>query len=1489
MWLMKKDKNMKAIPQYFHHCVRLFAKLHDVLFYLKKRMNVCKPINKCVVALVLFLWGVPLWSQVKADFSFDIPSGCSPVNVSFTNLSTPVQGATFYWEFGNGNVSTALNPQTTYHAVGSYSVKLTITYNNQTDVITKEDCITVHPNPQASFQPTGATEGCSPLITAFQNLSSDPAGSELSYIWSFGDGYSSSDKEPSHQYLAGGDFDVTLMVTNEFRCVNSYTSSTKISVYKPIAKFGVDQSSSCTGNLLAKFNNLSEGGNQLTYEWNFGDGQTSSDPNPVHQFESTGSYNVQLTAIHPFGCSSTLMLNKLINIVKTKAVMTASKDTVCPNQKIDFTSLSENANSFTWKWGDGTSDHFKFASKTYPVAGDFQVWLIATNGVCTDSVMKKINIEHVAADFLPDESFICQLPATIDYQNKSINAVEYNWRFGNGQTSTSPTPSIIIPDDIQLTDGKKWLPDTLIVTSKHGCKSQKIIPQSVQIWIPQVKMIPGEGGDPKKLKGCIPMSLSFTDNTSYSTPQDNIVSRKWQLSNGTQIETNAFDVNITAAGIYPVNLTITTQLGCVHSASEKISAGIHVTPDFNVLGSKDVCASTPVDFEITSPEKSLLSGVSWDFGDGDEDPMQITPHYYIKTGSMDVTLTVFNNGCGSTITKPNAVNILGPIVNIKKIVDCKNAFHYEFIADVQDATSYTWDFGDGTTPESNIVNPHHYYSTKDKYKVTLTSVNTTNGCEFKVFAEANIKDSKATIANLSGLPCPASAMQFSGDNSIDASPFVVGSDVFKYLWIHQETGKTLFSDVPVEFRFNTKGNHHLQLIVKDSNGCADTSTQVIEIFQPTAVFDANYIGGCLPISYAFLDQSVSQNPITQWRWNFGDNSTSLLQNPTHDFNDFGKYNISLEVTDAIGCKHSSTLNQFIQANKPDASFKAVDSTLCVGDQTQFICTSQSNVVSYWWEFSDGFTSSLPQPTRQFDVLENISVQLSIVDDHNCHASLTKTEYIQTQNFPVADFTADILASNCYPFVVQFNDLSVTGSQSSWKWDFGNNNQSLIQHPFFIYNRPGKHDVSLITYSSFGCSDTIKKAGYVNVGGPYATINVNDTICRNSDILFQATDVLNVFDFKWDFGDGYAGTGNNVTHRFDNAGFIHPVLFLRANEENTCNKAIIDTLYILEQTANFTFDSQMGCVPLSSQFKNLSTNSTSWLWDFGDGNVSSIKEPIHQFNKPGNYQVSLKAMHDLGCSETFTQGTFEVFPLPDISINPDTVICQGDVATLTATGGVTYNWQPANLLSTPSLSNTEAKPGQSTRFKVDVTDLNHCLDSAFVNVWVQLPLEVNLRDTSIIIGETFRPDIFDPAVETYNWTPSLNVSCTYCSDPMLSPLETTLYTIAVTDTSNCFTTQHPFLLTVEKKYSVDLPNTFTPNNDGINDRVFVKGWGIKELISFQIHNRFGQLVYDSTQIEEGWDGNFKGKPLPIETYSFKVSVRTYENTILSKTGTIKIIR
>jgi gliding motility-associated-like protein len=1443
--------------------------------------------------LVLFWgWNISIKAQLKADFSVDINAGCAPMNVAFTNLSSYPDGTTFKWDFGNGNSSSAISPQATYTKSGLYTIKLKITNGASSDSIIKENLIEIFPQPTVSFSLYEIDKGCAPLTCSFSNQSNISDGSEMTYTWSFGDGNKSTLEAPQHIYQSGGVFDVTLMATSNNGCQSAATKQSLIEVYEPIAKFGVDKTTSCNGSLNAQFNNLSEGGENLTYSWQFGDGNSSNEVSPSHLYSNTGKFSVNLTTTHPYGCISTTNLTDLIQIVKTEAIFSMSADTICPSQNITLTNFSLNANSFTWKFGDGTTDRFKNTTKNYSQAGDYSIWLIASNGICRDSIKHTVNVEFVKAQFSLSDTFLCQLPQTISYIDESINAVKWDWHLGIGKIASTKNTNVVYSDTIKLTDDKDLFTDWLMVTSKHGCTNKATKQGSVLVYIPTVKTYPGSLTDPKLMSGCIPFTVKFSDSTVYNVASDYIEQRIWQLNNGNKITAPSLSTTIETPGIYPVNLTLITHKGCVFSGKENLSIGQTVSPDFQVVGNTQICASVPVDFTITSPDMSMITNAVWDFGDGDKESFPFPPHFYTKTGNMDVKLTVSNYGCKSSITKKNALTILGPYVNFKKYVVCSNQLHTQFDANIDGATSYQWDFGDGSVPVLNTPKPEHTYESRNRYETTLLATNSQTGCSFKTSQWVDIKDPQARITMPEqSKPCPGETFSFDPYSSSDAVSFSYNGNTKKYLWMHQESGIKQFTDNSFQISFQQKGIQHISLVIKDTNGCPDTTTLQVEIFKPDIHYDVNYISGCMPVKYQFNDESESPVALTGWFWTFGDGQTSTLQNPLHEYADFGKYNISLEVSDQFGCKNKQTANQLVQAIEPDASFVALDSTLCEGNTTSFQCTSINNIINYLWEFNDGVTSNEPKPSKTFLKEGNYSVKLSIVDDHDCHTSLTKPDYIKVQSYPTANFSSDALASKCYPFVVQFNNTSTGNNLSSWKWNFGeNNNLSLLKNPFYIYNKPGKHTVDLIAYTLFGCSDTISKKDYINVGGPNAIIDVRDTVCKNTDIIFKTASAINVYDMKWDFGDGINSSGDNVVHQYTNAGNIYPVLFLRADPENTCNKAISDTLLVLNQIAKFQISNNQteGCVPLSLGFNDISTNASTWEWNFNDGSTSFLQNPTHTFVTPGNYNISLKVTHPLGCSDISIVTPITIFPLPQIKISSDTTICLGSTALLKASGGIQYAWQPSSLLSQPQNANTETSPIVNSKFQVTVTDSNHCTDSATTNVWVQHPLKLSLRDTSIIIGETFTPDISDPTILNYLWEPAESVSCITCPNPDLFPLNTTAYSISITDTTNCFTTKHPFNLSVIKKYSIDVPDAFTPNGDGINDLIFVKGWGIKELVYFKVFNRLGQLIYESSDLNQGWNGTYKGVIQPIETYTYLVEVRTYDNSLLTKKGTFKII-
>lgn len=1444
--------------------------------------------------MILGLWSVVAWAtaQLQADFSASPTTGCAPLQVSFSNLSPAGSGYSYEWEFGNGSVSTASNPNTVYVNPGSYTVTLRVQYGGETVSTTKENFIVVGALPEVAFELLSDTIGCGPYTVNFNNLSSDPQASELTYSWSFGDGNGSSLENPEHTYGPAGDFDVTLVAENALGCRSSATEPALVHVLRPRAILGVDPATSCSGELEAQFANNSLARSGFTSLWDFGDGTTSTEHAPLHHYIGEGNYSVALTVTDDIGCSSTVRRENLISVVDTKADFTMSATTICPRQSVRFTNTSAHADNFLWRFGDGSTSRSASIQKSYLEPGTYEVWLIADNGVCTDSTMQTLVVERVEADFSVSDEFVCQLPATLRYTDASHNAASYDWRFGSGGRSTAKNPNVTLPEDFRLQNGRATFSDTLIVTSPHGCTSTVVKKNLVEVVLPQVAMTPA-GSDPA-LAGCVPMSLRFSDRTTYASDKDEVVATAWRVGSGAWQSGSSLDVSLTEAGKVPVQLRVTTEKGCVRTQTEQINAGAQLTVNFNRLGSYERCASETVVFEITSPPAAQRTREIWDFGDDAEVALPVPFHDYEKTGQMDVSLTVYNNGCPSTITKSKVVNILGPYATMEVQRNCADPLNYAFSAEVLDATSYQWDFGDGSSLVTHTLNPQHRYAESGNYVVTFRAFNAESGCDYVVTREVYVRQLKADFELSSGRPCLGTTLTLDPSASIDHSPFSFNNQTVRYVWLLPEEGKVLTSMEALDYAFTKKGRHNVSLVVQDANGCRDTLTQELIIYQPAPNFEVNYQTGCMPVTFGFTDLSVSEAPLVAWNWSFGDGASSTEQHPTHDYTQFGSFNVRLEVTDEMGCVHRVTNNQAVRAISPSAAFDAEDRQLCVGDTIALFDISNSDIVAYRWELSDGRVFTEARPEVLFSTPGQYALSLHIEDVHGCEMTHLEEDFFDVQEPPVADFEADVRTANCYPLEVQFSDLSQTPYPGSWSWHFGEgDNLSEEQHPFFIYNRPGKHTVSLISRTSYGCADTIVKPAYIEVGGPYAEMVVDEVVCRNAEVSFSMADARNVYDMQWDFGDGYSATGEEVTHLYSAPGTVNPVLYLRSDADNTCNKAIVDTLEVWDLRARFAFadNSGAGCVPHTALLQNQSLNATHYLWDFGAGQQSTAVDPEMFYSEAGLYPMELIAYYEpLGCSDTLRHVGVEVFPLPVITISPDTLICYGTTAQLRAEGGVSYRWSPDDFVFNADQAETLAAPDENTLYQVEVTDHNGCVDKDSVAVLVQQYPVVYPRDTTLIIGETVALDVSDEGIASYTWTPDLYIEeGATTPNPVFKATETTAYEVAVQDTSACFNLSYPFVLTVEKKYSVAVPDAFTPNGDGINDKVFVQGWGLRELVVFRIYNRFGQVVYESDQLNDGWDGTWKGSPQPAETYSYQVQVRTEEDALLEKNGTLKLIR
>jgi PKD repeat protein len=271
------------------------------------------------------------------------------------------------------------------------------------------------------------------------------------------------------------------------------------------------------------------------------------------------------------------------------------------------------------------------------------------------------------------------------------------------------------------------------------------------------------------------------------------------------------------------------------------------------------------------------------------------------------------------------------------------------------------------------------------------------------------------------------------------------------------------------------------------------------------------------------------------------------------------------------------------------------------------------------------------------------------------------------------------------------------------------------------------------------------------------------------------------------------------------------------------------------------------------FTDTSQGATSWNWDFGDGQTFSGETPAsHTYLNPNvqdtDYTIQLAIADQNGCVDTARHQVI-VYGTPTVDAPDDQFICNGDSVQLEVTANVsggtpTFIWYPAAGLSDSTVYNPFAFPDTKTLYHVMVYSQNNCSNQDSVVVAVQeAPTVTYSPDTTIHVGDM--ADLFIQANQpnvSFTWTPSYGLSCTNCTDVYAQPLETTIYHITYEDSAGCFSKSVPITVFVDERYTIDVPTAFTPNGDGKNDVVYVKGWGIKNLLEFSIYNRWGERVF-----------------------------------------------
>lgn len=1438
-----------------------------------------------VFALILLLACSVVCAQApQADFSASVTSGCGPLSVRFTDISSGTPKF-WNWDFGNGQFSNQQNPTTAYTTPGTYSVTLVVRNESGADGETKTGLITVFPSPKASFT-ADATIVCLGSSIRFSDRSTDPGGTIIAWDWQFGDGTSSSAQHPTKVYTENGFQTVSLTVTSSTGCKNTASLGRFIRVLSGIENaFSFTIDSLCRAPFTVRFSNETAGPGTLSYTWNLGNGSSSTDKNPVAVYSVAGTYPVRLTTVSQYGCR---------NVLDTTITITGATPAIrmpaiaCLGVPVNFeNSSTPTFKTSTWEFGDGGTATGTPVTYTYTTTGTFPVKLITDFGFCKDSITRNINVPPLpTVDFSSPNNKSCKAPFAVSFTALAPGATAWLWDFGDGSTSSDANPTHTF-----TTNGSYKV--TLTVTDAAGCSNTISKPDFVQI-SPTVVSTTGIPG-----RGCVPYTYTPTPNYTSILPATGFL---WDFGDGTTSTARLPSHVYTQVGTYTVKLIVTTTGGCQNEITvpNAVHVGTPPAPDFT-SDRTESCVQNNVRFtDLTLVADEWL----WNFGDGTFSSDKNPVHSYTDTGKFTVSLRAFNNGCGVTVTKTEYIYVKPPLANFDAVFSCNNIRNVTFTNSSKVNTSETpltwlWSFGDPANTTASGQNASFIYPAMATYTVSLE---VTNGvCTHKVTKPIKVFSEPADISVSKAAVCRNERFTISAINS---DPAIIST----YTW-SIDNGPAFVGPRNFDTSFSNNGNHSIRLTITDIHGCLETQTinNIVQSSGPLAAFTTSVPDGCVNVPLTFTDATTSATGITNRDWFFGDGGSLISAAATvvHPYAAGGVFRPYLAVTDNMGCKDTARATPALAIHAPKAGFSATDTVFCPGAPILFTDTSSGSQLSHFWTFGDGQGSTVANPTNTYKGPDaQYDVFLKITDSYGCKDSVLKTNYIRISK-PIPAFSVSDSVLICPPSEIHFT--SESSNYTRLLWDFGNGNISTHETPNQFFNSYGDFPVKLYAFAVGGCADSIVRV--MRIQNPfttrmnYAPINA----CNELTVDFNLTPSVNL-PFTFSFGDGATDKSQALTfsHHYKFPNFYAPMISYTDNQGCTVNVGGPTTIRIMGVAPVFSPDKKTFCDQGTVYFTNFTfpvkDPIASYVWDFKDGTTATDHDPIHTFTTPGTYPVELSVTTESGCTDTYSD-TIRIYRTPQPSITTPLGVCVLDPLTISgilnpADTAITWKGSVSNGTALNGQNNqiVFTTPGSYTA-TLTATNLMGCSGTPATTAITVFPLpEINVPDevrfpvrTSIPIPVTYSPN-----VNTWTWTPAENLSCTDCAVPVANPIFAKTYNVKVSDVNGCKSEKTIRLITICNNLNFFLPNTFSPNNDGNNDVFYPRGNGIERIESMRIFNRLGQLVFERRNFSAndptfGWNGTHNGKPAGADTYVYVVELICENAIIVPYKGNVTLIR
>ncbi len=1478
-------------------------------------------------SILLFLSIVaclPVFAQLRAGFSPDRPGGCSPLIVKFSNQSSGASSAaTYQWDFGNGNTAPVKDAQAVFTGEGDYTVRLTVT--DGANVSTVSHTVTVYPHSKPGFTYT-PNSVCGPQPVSFTGTASTAAGTSngagaasiTNWLWDFGDGSTTQTSSVTTQHVYQSTFKgpASLTVTNNYGCTDTISLPVAVTVLTPaISAFTSDKQVLCLVTDPVQFTSNSSGPGPLTYNWDFGDGTSSTLPNPGHSYINKGNYTVKLTTTTSEGCQATSSQVNFLNVANYSTDFDVPATAVCQNTGFTFTDRSQPyATSRTWSIDGTPIAYYTPLQYTFSTPGPHTVRLDNLFGTCPQSATKSFVVNALPAIVAFDQNVTQNCSGiNVVFTDKTPDAITWSWNFNTymygSNDVTSPTPTITssFPYNQAFTV-------RLTVTNANGCTNTAF----EQVYVSKPSIAIYETSSSPNASCQTPITKSYAIRN-----QNFLQSWSWDFGDGTPASTDAAPTHTYNRSGIPT-LSYTDVNGCTGSVSyNPVTISNPFTLDFTATATT-VCAGTNASFTSSSSDASGISFFSWSFGDGGTSSSPY--HSYANPGTYPVTLSATNaGGCQASVTKNNYITVL-PVPGIfgghtNTCDGDRGLVTFNFTPGT--TSSVLWDFGDGTSlatgPGTTQIN-HTYAGTGTYYpQMRATNSQCSNSSSDRVLV---LKKQQPKLSSSSPFVCMGSTLDVqvameqnpyetnSGYNDDYTPQFLYGDGTPFTGTVVYTTSYQPYSSGAFHWTLSgfTAGKSGLQVVTKSFGfGCTDVSNVIPLTIRGSATAAFTVISDDQCYLSPVIVQDVStpgvNNSILSERWDFGDGqgSSQLGGTISHTYTDPGQYAVRLTVTDAAGCTISSGANlNYVSVNGPKVSFSPSGTNVNLNTTVYFYNSTNSygatNVV-WTWDFGDGSgTSSDYNPYHTYTTPGVYTVRLQARDANDpntCTGTAVATITVKNFNSHFQVASSYVGTAGCPPVLAQFYNTS--SNYTSVSWDFGDGwTAGNVNNPSHVYTTAGRYIVTLFVNGYNGLTATYIDSVFVRQ--PTADLSsASPLVCLGQGEAYQAK-ATGAKSYTWDFGDGSIGTASYpdsvTTHTYTGAGeytarLIVTDTFGCSMAANTAVDLQVHGLPVVAVDPPSPFLCENGAVTLTA------SGASTYVWSPSTGlDRTDIPSPVASPAVTTTYQVL--GTDETGCQNTITLKV-DVVSRERVTVRPDsTAICDGEAVELVAEGADIYYWLD-DVIGSNTLGVVTARPTVSGVYTVIGRDIHACFSDTALSKVTVLPVPtVNagpdvevLAGNPVILSATGSMDVTE-----WKWTPGDYLSCTDCPQPISSPKKPEEYIVMVKNAVGCMAkdTVEAKILCVE--LNVRIPDAFSPNGDGKNDRFVVLGIGeVKHLV---IYDRWGVKVWERNNFYPAdatscWDGTVHGQPGPVGAYVYYVEMECPTGGVFGRRGTVVLVR